>query len=43
MLNGCSLITSDADVVVAFLTLAAGELSEDELADWFRNRLSPGD
>lgn len=27
------------DIVVAFLALAAGEFSEDELADWFRQRI----
>lgn len=39
ILNGFGLGASDADVVVAFLALAAGELSEDELADWFRQRI----
>ena len=39
VVNGFSLATSDAELVVAFLALAAGELSEDELADWFRTRL----
>ena len=39
MLNGYSLDATDADVVVAFVALAAGELSEEELADWFRIRL----
>ena len=39
VMNGFSLETSDAELVVAFLALAAGELSEDELADWFRTRL----
>ncbi|HMT44790.1 MAG TPA: type II toxin-antitoxin system death-on-curing family toxin [Chakrabartia sp.] len=36
MLNGYGLTATDAELVVAFLALAAGELSEDELADWFR-------
>jgi death-on-curing protein len=36
MLNGHALAASDAEVVVAFVSLAAGELSEEELADWFR-------
>ena len=40
MLNGYGLDASDAEVVVAFVALAAGELSEDELADWFRTRLA---
>lgn len=38
MLNGCRLGASDAEPVVAILALA-GELSEDELADWFRQNL----
>lgn len=40
MLNGHALGASDAEVVVAFLALAAGELSEAELADWFRGHLA---
>ncbi len=39
MLNGHSLTATDAEVVVAFVALAAGELSEDELADWFRGHV----
>lgn len=39
MLNGYTLTASDAELVVAFLALAAGELSEEQLADWFRERL----
>ncbi|MEL6485553.1 MAG: type II toxin-antitoxin system death-on-curing family toxin [Pseudomonadota bacterium] len=38
MLNGYALDASDAELVVAFVALAAGELSEEELADWFRQR-----
>jgi death on curing protein len=38
-LNGHALGCSDAELVVAFLALAAGELSEEELADWFRGHL----
>ena len=30
-------------LVVAFVALAAGALSEDELADWFRTRLTAAD
>lgn len=41
-LNGYGLDASDAEVVVAFLALAAGELAEDELADWFRQRIAAG-
>jgi death on curing protein len=40
-LNGHWLNATDAEVVVAFLSLAAGEMTEDEMADWFRTRLSP--
>jgi death on curing protein len=40
-LNGYVLEATDAELVVAFLALAAGELSEDELADWFRGHVSP--
>ncbi len=39
-LNGHRLDASDAELVVAFVALAAGELAEDELADWFRARLA---
>ncbi len=39
VLNGYALNASDAEIVVAFLALAAGDLSEAELADWFRTRL----
>lgn len=38
-LNGYRLDASDAELVVAFLALAAGELAEDELMAWFRERL----
>jgi death-on-curing protein len=40
MLNGFSLAAKDAELVVAFLELAAGTLTEDELADWFRQHLA---
>ena len=36
MLNGYGLNASDAELVVAFVALAAGELTEEELTDWFR-------
>lgn len=38
-LNGGTLRASDAELVVAFVALAAGELSEDELTIWFREHL----
>lgn len=40
MLNGHGLTASDAELVVAFVSLAAGELTEEELADWFRQHLA---
>jgi len=40
VLNGYRLGATDAELVVAFLALAAGELSEEEMADWFRQRLA---
>lgn len=39
MLNGYRLTASDAELVVAIVALAAGELTEEELADWFREYL----
>ena len=38
-LNGFMLETSDAEMVVAFMALAAGELTEAEMIDWFRQRV----
>lgn len=40
MLNGYGVLASDAELAVAFLALAAGELSEDALANWFREHLA---
>ncbi|MBU2588674.1 MAG: type II toxin-antitoxin system death-on-curing family toxin [Alphaproteobacteria bacterium] len=37
--SGWRVEADDADMTVAFIALAAGELSEDELADWFRQRV----
>jgi len=42
VLNGYRSTASDAELVVAFLALAAGELSEEEMADWFRQHLAEG-
>ena len=39
ILNGFRLVATDAELVVAFVALAAGELSEIEMADWFRQRI----
>jgi death on curing protein len=38
-INGHSLTFDKEDTVRAVLALASGDLSEDELADWFRTRL----
>ncbi len=40
VLNGTTLLASDAELVVAFVALAAGELSEEELAAWIREHLA---
>ena len=37
--NGFSLEANDAEIVVAILALAAGELGEEELADWLREQV----
>ena len=39
-LNGHTIDASDAEVVVSFVSLAAGELTEGELADWLRERMA---
>lgn len=39
VLNGHELRHTAVDATAAMLALAAGELSEDEMADWFRTRL----
>ncbi|EQB00419.1 death-on-curing protein [Sphingobium quisquiliarum P25] len=39
MLNGYALAATDAELVVAFVALAGGELSEVEMADWFRQHI----
>ncbi|WP_257555344.1 type II toxin-antitoxin system death-on-curing family toxin [Sphingobium sp. CFD-2] len=39
-LNGYVLTATDAELVVAFLALAAGELSEEETTAWFRDHLA---
>ena len=38
-MNGYDLTATDAEVAVAFLSLAAGELTPDEMADWFRRHI----
>lgn len=40
VLNGHALRATDAELVVAIVALAAGELTEAELADWFRSHLA---
>ena len=39
--NGHDLDPTDADVVATIVELAAGRLTEDELAQWIRDRLAP--
>lgn len=40
--NGWTLKASDAELAVLFEDLAGGELSEDELAGWLRERIGAG-
>lgn len=42
VLNGYRLDASDSDLVPTFLALAAGELSEEALCQWFRDRITAG-
>lgn len=39
-LNGIEISFAALDAITTVLALAAGELSEDELADWFRGHLA---
>jgi len=41
MLNGHALTASNAECVTTFLDLAAGTITEDELARWFRDYIEP--
>lgn len=41
-LNGLRLAATDADAILTFVALAAGDIGEDELADWFRANSVPG-
>lgn len=43
VLNHHELTASDAELVVTFLALAAGEMPEEELAQWFRDHIAPAD
>jgi len=40
-LNGYLLVASDEDLYPVFVTLAAGELEEDQLAEWLRRHSRP--
>lgn len=41
-LNGAAIRFDQADAIRTMLALAAGELGEGELADWFRAHIAPG-
>jgi death-on-curing protein len=41
LLNGSELHASDADCVITILDLAAGKLSEEDLAAWIRSHAAP--
>ena len=40
-LNGYLLVASDEDLYPVFVTLAAGKLEEDQLAEWLRRHSRP--
>jgi death-on-curing protein len=40
-LNGCSLAATDLELYPMYLGLAAGNVGEEEFANWLRPRLSP--
>ena len=40
-LNGQRLVTTQADATLTVLALAAGDLSEDEFAQWLRAHIQP--
>lgn len=37
--NGYNLVANQADAITTFLSLAAGDLTEDQLATWIRNHM----
>ena len=42
LLNGVQFEITEAELVVMILALAAGDLSEDEVARWFRDHIVTG-
>lgn len=40
-LNGYRLTCDDVELVVTFMALAAGDLTAEQLADWFRGHVHP--
>ena len=40
-MNGFDLVATDAQCVTTFLQLAAGDLTEDQLADWITAHVAP--
>ncbi|MDK2769390.1 MAG: type II toxin-antitoxin system death-on-curing family toxin [Sphingomonas sp.] len=41
VLNGFRLTCDDVELVTAFLALAGGELTVDQLSSWFRSHIEP--
>ena len=39
--NGINVIASQEDAYLTFLALAAGEMKEDELTEWFQKNTAP--
>lgn len=42
VLNGLRLTCDDVELVTTFLALAAGELTVEQLSNWFRAHIEPG-
>jgi death on curing protein len=42
VLNGHRLVFTPMDAIAFMLALAAGDLSEEQVADWFRERIAVG-
>lgn len=40
-LNGLSLVAEETDVVRVMVAVAAGEMEEEQLAEWVRGRVAP--
>lgn len=41
-INGLALTAGDADATLTFVAMAAGDIAEEALAEWFRANVEPG-